>query len=281
MTSETTTPPAVSGAPEALNPPAHIVELAVEVSGWSPCQSKRGVVIFDRENGNVVSHGHNHKPKGFECDGSDACKATCRIEAIHAEQDALMHAPRMPTDTCDMLHVKTVDGKLVPSDAPSCVQCSKLALAGGVKGFWLFHEDGWKRYDIAEFHRLSLRSAAPVVPLREAEHVKTKASDSASDGHEGKPRVLEVGGEDRTRGQEVAVVDAERGQVPVAESESERILRAALEKTESQLAKARAALFQILQLHHVCDSYFGEGADECAPCIAQRALDEAQKEESR
>jgi hypothetical protein len=57
---------------------------------------------------------------------------------------------------CDMLHVKTVDGELVPSGGPSCVQCSKLALAAGIAGVWLFHEDGWRRYGAVEFHELSL-----------------------------------------------------------------------------------------------------------------------------
>lgn len=139
-------------------PPTHIVDLAIEVSGWSPCRSKRGVVIFRR--GDVISHGHNFKPIGFECDGSEACKATCRIEAVHAEQNALIAAGGRPkTDGADLLHVKTVDGKLFASGGPSCVQCSKLVLACGIAGVWLYHDAGWKRYDSADFHRKSLEAA--------------------------------------------------------------------------------------------------------------------------
>jgi hypothetical protein len=138
-------------------PPLHVVELAVEVSGWSPCRSKRGVVVFDPETGNVICHGHNSKP---ECDGSEACKAACRIDAVHAEQCALLSSGGRSARGADMLHVKTVDGQLVASGGPSCVQCSKLARYAGIAGFWLYHESGWRRYEMADFHRLSLRASA-------------------------------------------------------------------------------------------------------------------------
>lgn len=151
----------------ALEPPSHIVSLAIEVSGWSPCRSKRGVVIFSE--GNILSHGHNYKPRGFECDGSVACKATCRRDAIHAEQQALMGAGAR-AHASEMLHVKTVDGQLVSSGGPSCVECSKLARAAGIAWVWLYHDTGWRRYDGAEFHRLSLAassvSSAPTPALK-------------------------------------------------------------------------------------------------------------------
>lgn len=138
---------------EAIKPPQHIIDLAIEVSGWSPCRSKRGVVIFTGEN--VVSHGHNYKPKGFECDGSEACKSTCRREAVHAEQQALMSAGSQ-AHASEMLHVKTVEGKLVASGGPSCVECSKLARAAGIAWFWLYESGGWRRYTMREFHWLSV-----------------------------------------------------------------------------------------------------------------------------
>lgn len=153
-------------------PPAHIVELAIEVAGWSPCRSKRGVVVFDPQTGNVVSHGHNVKPAG--CDGSSQCKSTCRAEAVHAEQAALL-ASCSNARGCDLLHVKAVDGRLVVSGGPSCVQCSKLALYAGIAGVWLNHEEGWKRYDIQEFHHLSV---AADVPARAAD--AASLSDEAS-----------------------------------------------------------------------------------------------------
>lgn len=135
-------------------PPKHVVDFAVEVSAWSPCRSKRGVVIFDGDD--ILTHGYNYKPGGFDCDGSDACKATCREEAVHAEQQALLARGPKVVRGSEMLHVKTVNGALVASGGPSCVQCSKLALVCGIAGVWLFHEDGWRRYPMVEFHHLSL-----------------------------------------------------------------------------------------------------------------------------
>jgi deoxycytidylate deaminase len=143
-------------------PPSHIIDLAVEVSVWSPCRSKRGVVVFRGEN--VVAHGYNYKPRGFECDGTDACKATCRDEAVHAEQQALLSSSPRQADGADLLHVKTVDGQLVASGGPSCVQCSKLALACGIAGVWLYLATGWRRYDMQTFHRLSLEAALLALP---------------------------------------------------------------------------------------------------------------------
>lgn len=136
-----------------LLPPQAIVDLAIQVSGWSPCRSKRGVVVFSGLH--VISHGYNHKPRGFDCDYTLACKATCRVEAIHGEQQALMLAGPQASGA-EMLHVKTIDGALVVSGGPSCVQCSKLVVACRVAWFWLYEADGWRRYRPHEFHRLSL-----------------------------------------------------------------------------------------------------------------------------
>jgi len=144
----------------AQEPPQYAVDLAIEVSGWSPCRSKRGVVIFQA--GCIVCYGYNYKPRGFDCDGSEACKATCNREAVHAEQQALLTAGAS-AGGAEMLHVKTVNGALVASGGPSCVQCSKLALVAGIAGVWLYHTTGWHRYEMAEFHRLSL-AALPSAP---------------------------------------------------------------------------------------------------------------------
>lgn len=154
--------PVATREPAAPDLPAkHLIDLAIEVSGWSPCRSKRGVVIFDGEN--VIAHGYNYKPSGFDCDGSDRCKSTCRVEAVHAEQQAMMSVAVNKLRGADMLHLKTLAGELVPSGGPSCVQCSKLALVAGIAGVWLYHDTGWRRYEAAEFHRLSLRAAPPAL----------------------------------------------------------------------------------------------------------------------
>lgn len=149
-------------------PSRHVVDRAVEIAQYSPCRSKRGAVIFVRATGGIVAHGYNFKPRGFDCDGSAACKSTCRGEAVHAEQSALMLAGVGQAAGRDLLHVKVVDGVLVASGGPSCIQCSKLAMAAGIAGVWLYHDEGWRRYEMTEFHRLSLESAAhgraPAIP---------------------------------------------------------------------------------------------------------------------
>jgi deoxycytidylate deaminase len=135
-----------------VNPPKHIVEFAIEAANLSPCRSKRGAAIFHGEC--ILSTGFNHKPNGFTCDGSEGCKSLCRNDAVHAEQAAIIGAGRR-FSLAEMLHVKTVDGKLVSSGPPSCLQCSKLILEAGIAAMWLYHEDGWKRYDAHTFHLLS------------------------------------------------------------------------------------------------------------------------------
>lgn len=136
-------------------PDTWAVDLAVEEARRSPCQSKRGAVIFDARG--VVAHGFNRQVPPLVCDGSDACKRTCRHSAVHAEQAALLAAGVMARGR-DMLHVKVVDGGLVPSGGPSCGQCSRLIVCAGIRHMWLFHEDGWRRYDAEEFHRLSVEA---------------------------------------------------------------------------------------------------------------------------
>jgi deoxycytidylate deaminase len=143
-------------------PPSDMVAAAVRASCNSPCRSQRGAAIFT--NYRLITVGWNWKPGG--CDGTAACKATCRQLAVHAEQSALLQMDLPSIEPADLLHVKTVDGVLVPSGEPSCVQCSKLLLASGsIVGVWLYHADGWRRYDVAEFHQ---RSAAAVHDDRRA-----------------------------------------------------------------------------------------------------------------
>jgi deoxycytidylate deaminase len=144
-----------------MNPPDVVVAAAVAEACKSPCLSKRGAVLF--HNGNGISGrpfcaAHNRKPQGFSCGGSAQCKATCRDEAVHAEQSTLLQAGGSARAT-DLVHVKVVDGALVASGPPSCVQCSKLILTAGVRGVWLFHEGGWHRYPAHEFHQRSLENA--------------------------------------------------------------------------------------------------------------------------
>lgn len=156
----------------SVTPPAPVIAAAVAEANRSPCtKSKRGVVFFSHDSitpGRIISRGHNAQPEPFGCDGSDACRAACNKLCEHAEAAALRKID-LHGASGDLLHVKTVDGQLVPSGGPSCWQCSRAILADRrVDGVWLFHEDGWRRYTPTEFHALTL--AACGLPVLRGDH---------------------------------------------------------------------------------------------------------------
>lgn len=135
------------------------VDYAVSVAKRSPCQSKRGVVIADRDS-RIIGEGYNHQPFPFQCDGSDRCKKSCGKTAIHAEQAAILGASE-PLEGAIMLHVKTVDGKPVASMAPSCLECSKLILKSGIAWMLLLHDPSAQMLPgaktVANFYGLDIR----------------------------------------------------------------------------------------------------------------------------
>ena len=134
------------------------LNIAVEASIKSPCQSKRGVVMWSRKLG-IISTGFNAPPKISDCDGSDLCKSRCSKTAIHAEQMAILNVGSsfVDTDDIEMLHVKTVNGKPVFSDRPSCYECSKLILGCKfIKYMWLYRKDGFTKYTAEDFHEQTL-----------------------------------------------------------------------------------------------------------------------------
>jgi deoxycytidylate deaminase len=156
-------------------PPELIVSLAVDTANRGPCaKSKRGVVIYSVATaggvGVIWGNAFNSPPWPFECSNTDACKADCGRICVHAEQRAIIQA-LTPSETelrhplagdpraeLHLVHVKTVDGKLVPSPGgPSCDQCAKLILEAGIRTVWLYVQDGvWSRYDAAGFHQATL-----------------------------------------------------------------------------------------------------------------------------
>lgn len=140
------------------------LSIAVSIGTSSPCEkSKRGVVIWRPGDSESFMGGYNHPPSPFKCDGSEACRASCGKVCVHAEAHALLGAKKSVRGM-DMLHVKVVDGEAVASGPPSCWQCSRLMLEAGVAGMWLLHEDGLRRYDIEEFHALTLQHCGlPVI----------------------------------------------------------------------------------------------------------------------
>ncbi len=131
---------------------------AVKFANQSSCRSKRGVIIWHRYRG-LLGWGFNNIPQPFKCDGSDECKKQCAKTAIHAEQQALLNFSGYAlVNECEMLHVKSVDGKAVFSEKPSCWQCSKLILASGIKFMWLYTKDGLVKWSAEEFHRETLKN---------------------------------------------------------------------------------------------------------------------------
>jgi hypothetical protein len=149
-------------------PPEIAILRAIAEANKSPCaKSKRGVVAYrPYPHPHIVASGHNAQPSGFACDGSDACKSACAMLCIHAEQAVLAQefdGPRF-SDRAYLVHVKTVDGLLVPSGGPSCWQCSRLMFDPRIRGIWLFHESGWCLYGPVEFHEQTLSACGlPVI----------------------------------------------------------------------------------------------------------------------
>lgn len=133
------------------------LQQAIERANLSNCQSKRGVIIWHRKIG-FIAGGYNAPPKPKICNGSNACKANCSKTAVHAEQQAIINAFNLtvPLSECEMIHVKTVDGKAVTSEKPSCWQCSKLILAARIRYMWLYQVEGLVRYTAADFHEKTL-----------------------------------------------------------------------------------------------------------------------------
>lgn len=157
-------------------PSQYLIDRALEVAAYSPCEkSKRGVVLS--RGGVVVGEGCNGPPDGFACPGRAACTGTCGLRCVHAEMRAIFDATansglvkREPW-LLDLLHVELApDGGVVPCDGPSCVQCSKHVVECGFIGrVWLYVNNplrddrvpdlvrpAWLSYEPAEFHELSL-----------------------------------------------------------------------------------------------------------------------------
>jgi hypothetical protein len=79
-----------------------------------------------------------------------------------------MGAPYL-NSSLDLLHVKVIDGAVVPGGGPSCWQCSRLVVEARLRGVWLYeYPPGdltghdlrevvgvWRFYDALNFHRIT------------------------------------------------------------------------------------------------------------------------------
>lgn len=147
----------------SLQPPEFAVSAAVAIAQLSLCQSKRGVVIFDDQQPFVLSSGYNHQPGSWarKCRGSDECRKHCSLTALHAEQMALIGMTGYNPVGKSMLHVKIKNHELTYSGEPSCIECAKMALSAGIVDFWLYHESGWRCYEITDFYRITRERIVP------------------------------------------------------------------------------------------------------------------------
>lgn len=155
-------------------PPRFMIDRAREAALKSPClKSRRGVVLYRPLSGTAwsfVSDGFNSPPGAFSCTGTDLCRRDCAKLCLHAEDRALRAAGTW-TYGLTMLHVKVIDGKVVPGGPPSCWQCSRLVVEADIHGVWLYelppgnltghdllHVVGnWRFYTPEEFHLATLR----------------------------------------------------------------------------------------------------------------------------
>lgn len=136
-------------------------------------RSRRGSAFFNSFLGKTtIFSGTNYRADRQACDASTYCDRDCASNCVHAEQAALLAALRANTSLVgwEGLHVKTIDGKLVPSGPPSCMECAKLMTQAGVVAFWLFHAElptggpGWTRYPMPDFLRTTQATRGLYVP---------------------------------------------------------------------------------------------------------------------
>lgn len=167
-------------------PPDWVIEQARKAALKSPClKSRRGVALFDpalearRVAGTIGSLeremivpavGFNGPPddERFVCTGTAECRRDCAKLCLHAEDRAIRAAGDVWFSRLDLVHVKVVDGKVVPGGGPSCWQCSRVVVEVGLHGVWLLMTIGqnynldlagqWRFYTAVEFHRETLRA---------------------------------------------------------------------------------------------------------------------------
>lgn len=126
-------------------------------------RAKCGAVILHDDL--IIGEGNNSPP------GSS--KAKCSINlgtdgkhdrtcCVHAEWRAIIDAAKnhpalLSGSDLVFCRVDLKDKNIVYSGKPYCTICSRLALDVGIKGFWLLHKDGPKRYDTKKYNNLSYK----------------------------------------------------------------------------------------------------------------------------
>jgi hypothetical protein len=153
-------------------PPQWVIDEATKAAQKAWCaKDSRGVVAWVPGTRDFVAAA-NGPPEPFKCSGLADCRAACGKLAGHAEERALWAYARkygIPTELSrfspELVHVRVVGDKAVTSGPPSCITCSRTVLMAGAAAIWLWHDDGWRRYEPVEFHTLSLLHEKHQLPV--------------------------------------------------------------------------------------------------------------------
>lgn len=195
----------------------YVIEAARAAALLSPCaKSKRGAALFNRVSADalepggewgpgsfrrssmpdwdqakaeaavVIATGYNGPPTPFQCHGTPACRLACPKLCMHAEDRAIRLGCSLDdVSDLELVHVKVVDGQVVPGGPPSCWQCSRTVVDVRLRGVWLYEralhdndaddgspltaiaidgEPAWRFYAPETFHSWTLRECGLEVP---------------------------------------------------------------------------------------------------------------------
>ena len=141
------------------------MERAAEVALSATCKRSRcGSVIV--KDGEIIGEGFNSPPRELEqqrrCENEKNqydSKVTDKTCCVHAEERAIFNALKKQPEKivgADLYFIRLDEkGEKQFSGKPYCTLCSKLALDGGVRKFFLWHTEGIVGYNTEEYNRLS------------------------------------------------------------------------------------------------------------------------------
>ena len=146
----------------------HFFRKTFEIAKSATCsRSKCGSIIV--KEGEVIGEGFNSPAGNLEtqrrCTFEKSKlhrKVTDKTCCMHAETRAILDALRrnptkLPGSRIYFVRLDSRSSEPIPSGAPYCTICSKLALDVGISEFTLWHTDGMKVYDVQEYNLLSYR----------------------------------------------------------------------------------------------------------------------------
>jgi deoxycytidylate deaminase len=134
----------------------------INIAKQATCtRSKCGSIIV--QNNQIIGQGFNSPPSNLE--SQRRCQRKHELQSgfksdrtccIHAEQRAIIdalshHANDVPGSTLYFIRLNR-SNQLEPSGPPYCTICSKMALDTGISQFVLWHTEGPKAYNTADYN---------------------------------------------------------------------------------------------------------------------------------